>query len=85
MRVRAEESAAAAGMKEVTMYESNPVKPAVCRRAPPLAIFLMVVTAFFIGILVFVYVATKRVSPVMLDQQGHPLGQTTQASAKAAH
>jgi len=27
---------------------------------------------FFCSILVFVYVATKRANPIMLDQQGRP-------------
>ena len=36
---------------------------------------LAVVFLVFCGILVFVYVATKRANPVMLDQQGKPLDQ----------
>lgn len=46
----------------------------VQRRSPitPLSIVLGLVFVFFCAILVFVYIATKRINPVMLDQQGRP-------------
>jgi len=52
------------------------------RRNPvtPLTIFLCLIMVFFCAVLVFVYAATKRANPVMLDQNGHPL---TQSSGKA--
>ncbi len=40
------------------------------KRVPPLIPFLVLVSAIFIGILVFAYVETKRASPQMLDEQG---------------
>ena len=42
------------------------------RRSPFLIFFLAFVSAIFIGILVFVYIATKQANPVMLDDQGRP-------------
>jgi hypothetical protein len=44
----------------------------------PLTVFLCLIMAFFCAILVFVYAATKRANPVMLDQQGHPLTKSVQ-------
>jgi hypothetical protein len=44
----------------------------------PLTILLGVVFVVFCGILIFVYVATKRANPVMLDQQGKPLDQSSE-------
>lgn len=35
--------------------------------------FLMMVMALFIGILIFVWVVTKKANPVMLDEHGRPL------------
>lgn len=35
--------------------------------------FLVLVMALFIGILIFVWVATKRANPVLLDEHGRPL------------
>ncbi len=46
------------------------------KRVAPLTVLLGIVFVVFCGILVFVYVATKRANPVMLDQQGKPLGQS---------
>ncbi|MBS1802406.1 MAG: hypothetical protein JST28_03530 [Acidobacteria bacterium] len=43
----------------------------------PLTIFLCFIMVFFCAVLVFVYAATKRANPVMLDQNGHPLTQTS--------
>jgi hypothetical protein len=47
------------------------------KRVAPLTVLLGVVFVVFCGILVFVYVATKRANPVMLDQQGKRLGQSS--------
>ena len=48
------------------------------RRTTPLAIVLGVIFAFFCGVLVFVFIATKRANPVMLDQQGKPMNSQAQ-------
>jgi hypothetical protein len=45
----------------------------------PLTVLLGVVFVVFCGILIFVYVATKRANPVMLDQQGKPLDQSSES------
>ena len=50
------------------------------RRVAPLTIVLGVVFVFFCAILVCVYAATKRANPIMLDEQGRPIGQSTQSS-----
>jgi hypothetical protein len=50
------------------------------KRVAPLTVLLGVVFVVFCGILVFVYVATKRANPVMLDQQGKPLGQSSESA-----
>lgn len=39
--------------------------------------FLVLVMALFIGILIFVWVATKRANPVLLDEHGRPLAVVT--------
>ena len=43
------------------------------KSVPPLVPFLVLVSAIFIGILIFAYVETKRANPQMLDEQGHVL------------
>lgn len=40
------------------------------RRVPALIPFLMLVFVTFIGILVYVYVESKRANPQMLDEHG---------------
>lgn len=35
--------------------------------------FLMLVMTLFIGILIFVWVVTKKANPVMLDEHGRPV------------
>lgn len=50
------------------------------KRVAPLTVLLGVVFVVFCGILVFVYVATKRANPVMLDQDGKPLDQSSQSA-----
>jgi hypothetical protein len=42
------------------------------KKAAPLAYVLGFVFALFIGILIFVYVVTKRANPIMLDEHGKP-------------
>ncbi|MGO9339012.1 MAG: hypothetical protein ACLPY1_16080 [Terracidiphilus sp.] len=66
----------------------NPAEPEQ-KRSPitPLGIVLGLVIAFFCAVLVFVYIATKRINPVMLDQHGAPLdsqSQPAQSSPPAA-
>ena len=41
------------------------------RSIPTLIPFLAVVSAIFIGILIFAYIETKKANPQMLDEQGH--------------
>jgi hypothetical protein len=48
------------------------------RQLTPLTVFLLLIMVFFCAVLVFVFAATKRASPVMLDQQGHPLNESSQ-------
>ncbi len=57
-----------------TMSESSPPP----RRTAPLTLVLGFVFAFFCAVLVFVFVATKRANPVMLDQQGKPMNSQSQ-------
>lgn len=59
--------------------------PSQGRPPAPLTILLAVVMVFFCGILIFVYVATKRANPVMLDQNGKPLDQQSQPGSTGAH
>jgi len=40
------------------------------KRVPTLIPFLAVVSAIFIGILIFAYFQTKKANPQMLDEQG---------------
>jgi len=54
------------------------------KRVAPLTVVLGVVFVFFCGVLVYVYAATKRANPVMLDEHGHPIGQTSQSSGGGA-
>ena len=35
--------------------------------------FLVTVMALFIGILIFVWVASKKANPIMLDEHGRPI------------
>ncbi|HLK63249.1 MAG TPA: hypothetical protein VKU19_07400 [Bryobacteraceae bacterium] len=46
------------------------------KRVPPLIPFLVLVSAIFIGILVFAYIETKHANPQMLDEQGHVVSTT---------
>jgi len=41
---------------------------------PVLIPFLALVSAIFIGILIYVYVETKKANPQMLDEQGRRVG-----------
>jgi hypothetical protein len=40
------------------------------KRVPALIPFLAVISAIFIGILIFAYIETKKANPQMLDEQG---------------
>jgi hypothetical protein len=60
-------------------------EPSIRKRVAPLTVLLGVVFVVFCGILVFVYVATKRINPAMLDQQGKPLDQSSAPAASGAH
>jgi hypothetical protein len=55
------------------------------RRVAPLTVVLGVVFVFFCGVLIYVYVTTKRVNPVMLDEHGHPIGQSAAPADSGAH
>ena len=41
------------------------------KRVPALIPFLMLISAIFIGILIYAYIETKAANPQMLDEQGH--------------
>jgi hypothetical protein len=59
--------------------DSNPQVEVVShsrKQVTPLTIVLGMIMVFFCAVLVFVYAATKRANPVMLDQQGRPLSQS---------
>lgn len=57
--------------------------PTDIRKKPaPLVYFLGFVMALFIGILIFVYVVTKRTNPTMLDEHGKP---AASGSSHAGH
>ena len=43
------------------------------KRVPTLIPFLALVSAIFIGILIFAYFVTKQANPVMLDDKGKPV------------
>ncbi len=43
------------------------------KKTAPLIYFLWLVSALFIGILIFCYVVTKRTNPVLLDEHGKPV------------
>lgn len=62
------------------MNASQTVEIVPPRRSPvtPLAVFLCFVMVFFCAVLVFVYAATKRANPTMLDQKGRPLNSASQ-------
>lgn len=42
------------------------------KQGSPLFYFLAFVMAVFIGILIFVYIVTKRTHPIFLDEHGKP-------------
>ncbi len=66
---------------------TNPLAATSSQRKPvaPLTVLLGIVFVAFCGILVFVYVTTKRVNPVMLDQQGKPLDQSSAPATPGSH
>ncbi len=64
--------------------ETLAVDTAKTKRVAPLTVLLGVVFFVFCGILVFVYVATKRANPIMLDQQGKPLDQGSEPAKPGA-
>jgi hypothetical protein len=59
--------------------------PTTQKRVAPLTVVLAIVFVVFCGILVFVYVATKRANPVMLDMQGRPMNQSSGSASTGAH
>ena len=46
------------------------------KRVAPLTVVLGIVFVFFCAVLVYVYAETKRINPVLLDEHGHPIGQS---------
>ena len=50
---------------------SIPVQP--LRKHTPLSYLLIFVFALFVGILIMVYVITKRSNPIQLDEHGKPV------------
>ena len=67
------------------MTNSPPATPSQRNKVAPLTVVLGIVFVVFCGILVFVYVATKRANPVMLDQQGRTLDQSSEPATTGAH
>jgi hypothetical protein len=61
------------------------VTPPSRKPVAPLSIVLAIVFVAFCGILVFVFVATKRANPIMLDSQGKPLNQGSGSASSGAH
>lgn len=59
--------------------------PSIRRPIAPLTVVLAVVFVAFCGILIFVFVATKRANPVMLDQQGRPISQSSESVGGGSH
>ncbi len=55
------------------------------RRPAAFTLFLWFVMALFIGILVYVWVESKRAHPVLLDERGNPTGQQSSPDAHKAH
>jgi hypothetical protein len=62
------------------MESSQPIQLAQPRRSSvnALTVLLCLIMVFFCAVLVFVYVATKRANPMMLDQQGRPMQPSSQ-------
>lgn len=58
--------------------ESTLTLPTTRRGIAPLTVILAMIFVFFCGVLVFVYAATKRANPIMLDQQGEPVSSQSQ-------
>ncbi len=58
--------------------QSLEVVPSRHSPVTPLSVFLCLIVVFFCAVLLYVYAATKHASPVMLDQQGRPLNQSSQ-------
>jgi hypothetical protein len=54
------------------MSEVEEIVEAEKKRVAPLTILLGIVFVVFCGMLIFVYVATKRANPIMLDLEGKP-------------
>jgi hypothetical protein len=50
------------------------------RRPPALVVVMWLMSAMFIGILIFTYVVTKRANPIFLDEHGRPVNQQSSAS-----
>jgi predicted transporter len=51
------------------------------KRIAPLTVVLGIVFVFFCAILVWAYVETKRINPVMLDEHGNSTNQPAQQSS----
>ncbi len=43
------------------------------KKTAPLTYVLWLMSALFIGILIFCYVVTKRTNPILLDEHGRPV------------
>ena len=59
---------------------SKPV--AKTRRPPAIVVVIWLMSAMFIGILIFAYVVTKRTNPIFLDEHGRPLNQPAATTRK---
>ena len=54
------------------------------KKTPPLVIVLSLISALFIGILIFAYYETKRANPIFLDEHGKPVQQRS-SSGHGSH
>jgi len=54
-------------------------------KVAPLTVVLGIVFVFFCTVLVYVYAATKRINPVMLDEHGNRIQQTAKSPDGGSH
>jgi len=54
--------------------------PRSIKQRVPLLYFLGFIFVLFIGILIFLYIVTRRANPVLLDVNGHPVTQSSGGS-----
>ena len=60
-------------------------QPEPRKKTQPLTVLLSVMFIFFVGLLITVYVVTKRAHPIILDQNGHPVEEQSAPSNQKVH